>query len=284
MLIPPRDRPSQTSKDIQIRPSRCIMASMRVRRAPTVVLALSGVLCLFALPARGSAQSEEEIAHARETFRQGIELSDQRRWEEAEARFREVLAVRSAPPVVFNLAVVLQQQGEYPEAGSLLEGLLADAEVSNDIKVACQELLGKMNSTGGKLAVELSGASEGATVVLDGYELASSDLGRSYWLREGTHRVEVQREGAPPLTQDVEVEAGLRRVLQIHLVPTPADAARGAVSAGGPSADFVKDWRFWAVAGGAVAAVAVIIVIVAVAASPPPSFQGNFEPGGLVFP
>ena len=103
-----------------------------VREAGLVALA---VVVAAAAPAPAAAQSDADLERAREAFAAGVEATDEGRWDDAVASFREVMEVRATPQVKYNLAVALDQTGEYVEA----EQLLRDAIESGELDARTQD-------------------------------------------------------------------------------------------------------------------------------------------------
>lgn len=105
------------------------------------VLATAVVAALGAVAAPVRAQTDEELDRARQAFAEGVEASDAGRWDEAVARFREVMEVRATPQVKYNLAVALEQTGEYVEAEDLLRDVVQAEDIDDRTRDEAETLL-----------------------------------------------------------------------------------------------------------------------------------------------
>ena len=76
-----------------------------------------------------TAAADESTTRARTLFAEGVRFASRREFEQAEASFREALALRDAPAIRYNLASVLFEQGEYSEA------LTHNARVVSDLSL-----------------------------------------------------------------------------------------------------------------------------------------------------
>src|SRR5450631_3529256 len=61
-------------------------------------------------------------------YRDGVSFADAGRWEEAVAKFREVVAIRSAPPALFTLGQAEEHVGRYVSAKRAYAKAQSDAQ------------------------------------------------------------------------------------------------------------------------------------------------------------
>jgi hypothetical protein len=240
---------------------------------------------LLSAPATAHAQDAAATARARELFAEGVELTSAGQLEDAEARFREALALRDAPAIRYNLASVLFQQEEYPEAHAEAQAVVADESSPRDIRRHATTLLSQIESRAGYARITLRGS---ATVDVVGWVLTDPDA--EVPLAPGTHTATATRDGEAVAHADATVQTGDHRVVTLDAgaaqalfaeeadeVPPQAIAASGD----GPITD---QWWFWT--GIAATAVGIAVVVTAVAVSnagveaPVP---GNYDPGVLRF-
>jgi len=246
--------------------------------------------------------SAADLERARAQFGQAVALAEDGRWEEAVDLFRQVLAVRRAPPVVYNLAHALFELGEFAEADPLLQEVLGDPSTTASIREGAQQLRAQMERTGGRLTVSVAGDLEGAVVLLDFRPLPPESLGRPLLVRAGRHVVTAEREGATVARSEGSVVEGGQAGISLTVAssaeraaevaatpPTPEEAAARAATegAGEEAVPLRKRWQLWVGVGAGVVAVALAIGIgVAVAGGDQPNtpYSGNLNPPILVFP
>lgn len=216
-----------------------------------------------------------ETDRARSLFAEGVELVAGSRFEEAEARFRQALAIRDAPAIRYNLASVLYEQGEYPEAQVENERALAAESVPAAVQTAAVELRQHIAERAAYVRFELVGPAVGGSISVDGYVLTQPGL--EIPISPASHTVVVTLRGEEVARREVEVPVGEHRVVTVGEAAPAEDATpRG----GGRSVD-QEDWFWPVVAGGGVLVVTIVAVSVGVAATSGTEgpVEGNFTPG-----
>jgi len=230
---------------------------------------------------RRAAQQTTDTAEtdrARSLFAEGVSLVSESRFEEAEARFRQALAIRDAPAIRYNLASVLYEQGEYPEAQIENERALAADTVPDAVRTAAMELRAHIAERAAYVTFERAGPAVGGSISVDGYVLTQPGL--EIPLSPSSHTVIVTLSGAEVARREVEVSTGEHRTVVVGEAP-----AAEAPIVPGRSID-QEDWFWPVVAGGGVLVVAVIGVSIGVAATSgiEGPVQGNFTPGVITWP
>jgi len=248
-------------------------------------------VCL-AVAGPAAAQSEAELARARAAFGAGVEASDAGRWEEAAARFRQVMEVRATGQVKYNLAVALEHTGELAEAAELLADVVDDRELGRRTRRDARRLLSTIQPRLGRLTVMVSGDDAGTRVTLDGDELAAESIGSAVTVDPGMHSVVLARGGTELDRESVSVPEGGTASVTLTAaapVPTPAEVALDAETAGDPRSDDTDDggggsvfgeWWFWTGVAALVIGVALIGIIASSGDDGEP-VQGNLRPGIL---
>jgi tetratricopeptide (TPR) repeat protein len=109
--------------------------------ARSAALAWAITLASGPLSAQSPGQTPPVDHDAREQrraalYRQGVVLADAGRWAEAVEKFRQVVALRSAPPALFTLGQAEEKLGRLATAERTYERALADARASGNSQVA----------------------------------------------------------------------------------------------------------------------------------------------------
>ncbi|MBX7193746.1 MAG: tetratricopeptide repeat protein [Sandaracinaceae bacterium] len=219
-----------------------------------------------------------ETDRARSLFAEGVELVSGAHYEEAEARFRQALAIRDAPAIRYNLASVLFEQGEYPEAQVENDRALAADNVPDAVRTAAEELRTHLAERAAYVRFELQGAATGGSINIDGYVLTQPGL--EIPVSAAPHTAVVTLRGEEVARRQVELAIGEHRVVVLGEVEAPI--ATG--SSGGRSID-QEDWFWPVVAGGGALVVAIGIGIgVAATSGTEGPVEGNFMPGVIRWP
>lgn len=244
---------------------------------------------MLLIAANAAAQTEAELDEARQWFGEGVAHVEAGRHRDAVTSFRRVMAVKPAPQVRYNLAISLFELGEFSEADEEVQVLLEDPETPENVRRDAADLRLHIEEIGGRLQIEVVGAQTGYFVTLDGRELPAISLRRPLRVRTGPHELGVEREGIEVDTAEVTVEQGQLAVVTLDLTATPAEAA-ATVDLEEPLLDgearrpLARDWRLWAIVGGAVLAVVAVGVIIGVTRDGGnPAFSGDFEPATIRF-
>jgi tetratricopeptide (TPR) repeat protein len=90
--------------------------------------------------AQGAPGEEDAREQARAAFSEGIALAEERRWEEAAARFRSAMALHDAPAIRYNLASALFEMGELTEASRALAPVRNDPETPPELATHAEAL------------------------------------------------------------------------------------------------------------------------------------------------
>ena len=230
--------------------------TIRVPRGATRTIASCAVLAAALLaghaalaePARPSgAQAEGRRAAL---YREGVALAKAGNWEEAVERFRQVVAIRSAPPALFTLAQAEEHLGHLSLAEHAYDRALTEARASgaSDVAAAAQQALSAIESRVPRILIKLPRPVASATASLDG---ASSPIGEPVKVDPGDHHVVVSAPRKRPFQlavrltegQSLDVDATLDDNPSAPVAPPaapsappePALAAAGAAPSSSPS-------------------------------------------------
>ena len=244
-------------------------------------------LTLSVAPRAALGQSDAEVERARAAFAEGVELSDQERWSEAADRFREVMEVRATAQVKYNLAVALEHDGQLAEAVVLLRDVAGDRDLDRATRREAQRLLESTERRVGTLTVHVSGDVAGATIEVNGREIAADQLGIPLPADPGDNTVVLSRGGRQVDRQSASVpEGGSASVtLNAASVPTPAEVALEVeVPPEEPEepdepTDYgvLGEWWFWTAIAGVVVGAVLIGIVVSSGGDEDP-VRGNLNP------
>lgn len=165
------------------------------RPARRLACSLSVLLSLAVMPSVSSAQSKEELAKARELFRDGVALAAGNNCAGAIAKYKEVARVIMTPQVAFNIAECEERLGKLVSAVGnyrLAQSQLDDPKVKAKAKEVASQVDGRISALEEripKLTVKRGKGAETATLLLDGTELGSAQIGTEMPIDPGPHEL-----------------------------------------------------------------------------------------------
>lgn len=236
------------------------------------VLSLVFLLALLPTAARVSAQSQEALleASARAFFREGVALADEGRMVEAADRFRRALSIRYSPVIAYNLASMLEEQGELVEACDLLRRVEADEGADDALRASAKQLVVAMEPKLARLTIHIHGSVRAPVVHLDDIELMPVQLGAPIPVDPQAHTLRLH--AGQRLLEERALSLGEAESLVVTL-GAPAALSPAAVAAASQAGQRERDMRegsvvrspwFWAGVGvvvvGAVAVAGYLIL------------------------
>ena len=172
---------------------------------------------------------EADTSLARKLFSQGVEETDQDRWERAAELFRRSLLYRPSPVTTYNLASALGRVGRIVEATELLRGVVWDPSVNQTVKDAAKRLLDSLMPKVGWLTIRVEGDPDAAAVTLDARPLTSQKVGFPLPVDPGRHVIAFQRSSSYLETRTVDVKPGASRQETVEVrtprMPAPSEVA-----------------------------------------------------------
>jgi hypothetical protein len=214
---------------------------MRTDRFPlrrgrqAAALALLGALALVAPgPRPAQAQAPADIAAARQLFREGSQLSQEGKWEQARQRFLQSLQLRRAAITLYSLGVTQKETGQFVEALESLRAFLQwpPNEATEPYLPIARELVGKLEKRVARVTLGL--VPEGIKLdrlEIDGVKLGGVALDVPRLVNPGHHEVLAvavdRREGRVEFTLAEGAETRVRIELGRRLA-LPAASASGA--------------------------------------------------------
>ena len=197
-----------------------------MRRARGVTL-IAQVLVLSvglsaSLPA--FAQDDTELARARASFQQGVELEQAGNCPAALNLFRQVGQIRMTPQVRFHIAACEAQLGRLVAALGGFQLALADADsVGRGFRDEVEENVRRLQERIPKLTLKRGAGAETATIEIDGTPLGNSSIGVEVPLDPGPHAVSASAPGYSDFAQTVTLEEGGSETVEVVLSRVPSD-------------------------------------------------------------
>lgn len=215
-------------------------SASRVNVGIRLALAAGALCAALSAGTDARAQSKEDLAKARELFSEGIALAAGNNCSGAIAKYKEVARlVRMTPQVAFNIAECEERLGKLVSAiGNyrLAQSQVEDPKVRAKAKDVAAQVDGRIASLEEripKLTVKRGKGAETATLVLDGTELGSTQIGSEMTVDPGPHEL-IARVGekeaskktftiAEKEAQEVEIEVDLAA---LRAAEKPAETAK----------------------------------------------------------
>jgi hypothetical protein len=175
------------------------------------------LLCGHSASAETPEGSPEEVRRAA-LYREGIALADAGRWKDAVQRFREVVAIRSAPPALFTLAQAEEHLGELATAERTYERTLSEARAAGITNVAdaAKTSLSAIEPRVPRIIVRVPIGVENPTAMIDG---ATAPLDEPVKVNPGDRFVSVSAPGRAPFRSTLHVAEGESRNVLANLPP-----------------------------------------------------------------
>ena len=197
-------------------------------------------------------------------YQDGIAFANEGRWEEAVKKFRQVIAMRSAPPALFTLGQAEEHTGELATATHTYERALGDARRSGNGEVAeaAKKALLQLEPRVPRVLVNLALPAPGATATLDGVAVS---IGTPATTNPGDHAVAVTAPGRIPFASKLHLAEGqtfeVSAVLATEARPIPPRPEPSLVSPAPPERSSHVPIGPVVVGGIGVAAVVVGLVV-----------------------
>lgn len=211
---------------------------MRLRGVPLHGLAAAGALALALAqgkPADAAGGADAAADRERKAlYAEGVALANAGNWEEAEKRFRRVVAIRSAPPALFTLGQAQEHLGQLATAERTYDAALAAARATGatDVADAAGKALEAIELRVPRLVVHLAGSAPGAAVTIDG---ASVALDQSVKLDPGWHVIAARAPDRRPFEERTNLAPGQSAEVTVRLDPAAEAPSPGPAAAVAPA-------------------------------------------------
>lgn len=224
------------------------------------VMAIGAVVLLAAAAGRARAQ-QPAAGDPRALFQQGVQLLDEHRYAEAIDALRRSIALREAPPAVYNLGLAQRGAGYHHDA---IESFRRFLVVATDARFAATrqtviDSIAELERSMPVVVLRIAGTPE--HVRIDGEDVEPSDGTRELRVDPRPHRFEALRAGYAPVSRELQPGPGTRNEVELdvgsHALPvhlsievTPRDAeirvnglpvGRGVHALDGPPGRYVVE-------------------------------------------
>ncbi|MFO0587446.1 MAG: PEGA domain-containing protein [Polyangiaceae bacterium] len=168
-----------------------------------------------------SAPADSPAAKAKALYSEGVDLTNQRDFQGAEAKFEQAWSLQKSYDVAANLGVVDLELNKPDKAALYLTYALQNYPASGQL--AKRDFIeGKLKEALAKVArLTISVNVVGAEVKLNGKRLGQTPIEGEQFLPEGTCKIEVSATGYDPDVEELKLTAGSDRKLKIDLHPPP---------------------------------------------------------------
>jgi hypothetical protein len=208
------------------------------------------------------ARAEPPREAARSLVREGNSLLERQACAEALARFQRAKAIFSESyKIEVNLGTALECLGKRAAAAQRFRSFLdrSDPDADRSMRSAVQRKLDALLE--GLARLSISCRVEGARVRLDGEILGQTPLANEIPVDPGSHRLSIDKEGYPPLQEDLQLRRGEHRQVVLSWSRLATASPSRPVPDGDPRPrsdrrppPLYKRWWFWTVIGAAVVA------------------------------
>lgn len=167
------------------------------------------------------AAADSPAAKAKALYSEGVDLTNQKDFQGAEAKFEQAWTLQKSYDVAANLGVVDLELKKPEKAAFYLTYALQNYPASGQlakrdfIEAKLKEALSKV----ARLTISVNVA--GAEVKVNGKRLGTSPTLGEQFLPEGACKIEVTATGYDPDVQEMKLTAGSDRKLKIDLHPPP---------------------------------------------------------------
>lgn len=236
----------------------------RVLRALPQALGLVASLVLGSAPAM--AQTEVELAAARQWFKDGEQAERAGDCATAIVKFQKALGVKSTPQLELRVGACQEKLGLFASAYGSYDRALAMARAGSLKKVVtvAEEQLAAVAPRVPHLTLRAPETYEGLRVSIDG-EVLREGPGARLALDPGTHQLVAEAPGKRPLELAVQLSAGADEIVTLALEPlsvagAPSDGAPARADAAGEGSGALP-YVLLGVGGAAVAGGAVLFFV-----------------------
>jgi|HubBroStandDraft_6_1064221.scaffolds.fasta_scaffold58247_3 hypothetical protein len=205
---------------------------MMRRKLAMSLVALAALAMVSAGTPRAGAQPADDVARARDLFREGSALAEAGKWDAARSRFERSLAYHRAALTLYNLGIAQQETGHLVDAiGSFRTFLAQPVEPSTQqyvepVRGALIQLEGRVAQV--EVAVQPADL-PGLVLRIDDHEVRPAPGPRR--MDPGRHEIVASAPGYCEVHQTTEVAEGGHASVALTLAPPPPAPTSAALPA-----------------------------------------------------
>jgi len=223
---------------------------------------LAFVAVSFSAPST-RAQTEEELAQAREAFREALALQAAGDCGAAITKLQAVARVKNTPHVEFNIALCEERLGKLVRALGHYKLALDEAQAGKMDEVArpAAEAIEALERRVPRLTIRRGRGAERVSIVLDGTSLGDASIGKELRRDPGSHIVRAETGGRSVFEQVFKLAEGDRQevVVEVDATREPPPAVTPDPTLDGspaPPPDRSRRTLGWVAGGAGVASLA----------------------------
>jgi len=180
----------------------------------------------------GEGEATEE---ARAHFQRGQTAYQQGDYETAIREWDAAYEADPRPRIQFNLSQAYERLGRLQDAAAALDRYLETAEATDENQADARARRSALRERVGRTGVRITGAPDGATILVDGQDWGRAPRPDAIGLEPGTHRIVIRLEGYRDFNATVVVPAGDTVDVAAELEAAPIDEGRPATQDSGGS-------------------------------------------------
>lgn len=166
--------------------------------------------------------TEEELAAARQLFKEGLALEKRKQWRQALAKFEKVAKVKLTPQVRFHTALCQEHLGRFVEAINGFE--LAEQEAravgpkARQVEVNAPKRAAALRDRIGFVRITVTGTIRTSKILLDGKPVSEGLVDTDIPLDPGAHTISVDSNHETVFERDITIKAQ-----QLETIELPID-------------------------------------------------------------
>ena len=162
------------------------------------------------------AQGDEELAKTH--FKAAGSYYNQGKYEKALEEFKEAYRLMPLAEMIYNMAQCYERLGDLETSIAEYKKYIEEKPDAKDLQ-AIRDKIESLKDRLAKTGIVIKISEEGATVFVDGSEVATSPVDDLIKVEPGDHELRVEKEGFQAFTMRFSVAAGLSQSLTINLTP-----------------------------------------------------------------
>lgn len=189
---------------------------------PQAIILAAALATATLAPSRAPAQTtpkSEAVALADASYKEGVRLYSEKKWQEAERAFRKAWELNPTFDVAYNLGSTEYQLGKFVEAAEYLSRAVNDwplLDATSGLRQTARTRLAESRAQVGALRVQVN--VEGAEVIVNGKAVGKAPLKGEFFVTPGAIDVIATLDGYVTAQQSITVAKGEARDVSITLV------------------------------------------------------------------